>query len=248
MNTVWPVSNAYCVWWTWYEFSVNTIGLFLMAWISIERHLLIFRPPAMFEVSWNKWIFHFIPIILCLIWTPIFYLVIVVISPFCTTVWDFDFVNCGTPCYFFANFFGQFDFIFNIAVPNVIIMLANVTLIIRVIYQKISRHQAVNWRRHRKMVLQLWIVSSLYMAFWLPMTITQLIQITVMPSFMIDQLETILFVVYFIPLLLPIICLSTQPELVKKIVDLIWKPRLNVIGVVAFTPGTKQTTPNAIIR
>jgi hypothetical protein len=160
-NSVWPTSSAYCVWWTWCEFSLNTIGLFLMAWISIERHVLIFHQHAILQVSWKKWAFHFAPIILCLIWTPIFYIAVVVISPYCTTVWDFNLVNCGIPCYFTASFLGQFDFIFNIAVPVMVIMLANLTLAIRVTYQKVSRYQTINWRRHRKMVLQLWIVSSL---------------------------------------------------------------------------------------
>ncbi|CAF3316324.1 unnamed protein product [Rotaria sp. Silwood2] len=200
MDAVWPASNTYCVWWTWCEFSLNAIGLFLMTWISIERHVLVFHPHTIFQNPWKKWIFHFVPIIICLLYTPIFYFVLVVISPSCTTVWDFNSISCGPPCYFTANFLGQFDFIFNVAIPIIIIMLANVALVIRVIYQKMSRHQIIHWQRHRKMVLQLWIVSSLYMACWLPATITELIQITVMPSFMIDQMDTIGLLIYFIPL------------------------------------------------
>ncbi|CAF4568405.1 unnamed protein product [Rotaria sp. Silwood2] len=246
MEIVWPASDAYCVWWTWFEFSINTIGLFLMAWISIERHVLVFQPRAIQHKTWKKWIFHFVPIILCLIWTPIFYFVAVVICPHCTNVWDFNLVNCGVPCYFTANFLGQFDIIFNIAAPITIIILANLTLIIRVTYQKTSRNRAINWRRHRKMVLQLWTISSLYMAFWLPLAITQLTQITVMPSFMINELETILFVVYLIPLFLPMVCLSTLPNLVKKIVNTIAKPNLNVIGTITFNRGIGQIAINTI--
>jgi hypothetical protein len=111
-----------------------------------------------------------------------------------------------------------------------------------------SRHRVINWRRHRKMVLQLWIVSSLYMAFWLPMTITQLIQITVMPSFMIDQLETILYVVYFIPIFLPMICLSALPELVKIIINIIPPTNLNAIGVVTYTQRAGRAAINAIVQ
>ncbi|CAF1501061.1 unnamed protein product [Adineta steineri] len=58
-----------------------------------------------------------------------------------------------------------------------------------------SRQQAINWKRHRKMVSQLWIVSSLYLGFWLPSTITLLIEITILPSFMIDQLEKLMNVI-----------------------------------------------------
>lgn len=175
MGVVWPATNAYCVWWTWCEFSLSTIGLFLMTWISIERHILIFHSNALLQKPWRKWTFHTIPITLCVVWTPIFYLGILIIFPFCTNDWDFNSVNCGTPCYF-NNFLGKFDFIFNVAIPLTVIMLTNLTLVIRVIHQKRSRQLIIKWRLHRKMVIQLWMVSSLYMAFWLPMTITQVIK------------------------------------------------------------------------
>ena len=38
-----PATSAFCTWWIWCEFSLNAINGFLMAWISIERHLLIFH-------------------------------------------------------------------------------------------------------------------------------------------------------------------------------------------------------------
>ncbi|CAF1426083.1 unnamed protein product [Adineta steineri] len=195
VGSVWPTSNIFCVWWTWCEYSLNSIGLFLMAWISIERHFIIFYPHTILQVSWKKWIFHFIPIIFCLIWAPLFYFVVVIISPECTTVWDFSLLICGLPCHYEISILIQFDFIFNIVVPITIIILANLLLVIRVTYQKMSRQQAINWRRHRKMVSQLWIVSSLYLGFWLPSTITLLIQVTILPSFMIDQLEKLMNVI-----------------------------------------------------
>ncbi|CAF3424809.1 unnamed protein product, partial [Rotaria sp. Silwood2] len=203
MNYIWPPTNTYCVWWTWCEFSLNGIGLFLMAWISIERHLIIFHSHTMLQTRWKKWTFHFIPIVFCLIWAPLLFFILVVLSPLCTTLWDFNLFLCGFPCYYAEKFLNQFDFIFNLFLPVMIIILSNVALVIRVIYQKMSRQQAINWRRHRKMVLQLWIVSSLYMGFWLPVTITLFIQITILPSFMTDQLEAMQFAAYFIPLLLP---------------------------------------------
>ena len=248
LNDVWPASNAYCAWWIWCEFSVNAIGLFLMSWISIERHLFIFHSHATLRRYWRKWVFHYIPIILCLIWAPVFFFVVVIIHPYCTNEWDFSSLTCGIPCYFTINILVQFDFIFDIVFPITMIMFANLTLVIRVIYQKMSRHQVVNWRRHRRMVLQLWIVSSLYIGFWLPATITQLVQMTVMPSFMTNHLETMQFAIYLIPLLLPIICLSVLPELMKKLKTIIATPQTNVVGVVTFNRGVGQTATIVTIR
>ncbi|CAF1570228.1 unnamed protein product [Adineta steineri] len=248
LNKISPATNAYCVWWTWCEYSLNSIGLFLMAWISIERHIIVFHSHTMLEKRWKKWIFHFIPLIFCLIWPPLFFFVFVVISPFCTTEWDFNTVLCGSPCYFTDVSLSQFDFNFDLVIPIIIIMLANVTLVIRVIYQKISRQQVINWRHHRKMVLQLWIISSLYIGFWLPNIITILVQITILPSFMDEQLETMEFIVYFIPLLLPMVCLTALPELIKKVKNIITRPQFNVIDVVHYNRRSKQMITVVAIR
>ena len=240
-DKIWPESYAYCVWWTWYEFSFNGIGLFMMASISIERHIHVFYPQGMLQIRWRKWLFHFLPIMICLGWPPLFYFVLVVISPLCETGWNFEQFNCGVPCYFEVDFVGLFDFIFNIVCPISLIILANVLLIVRVVYQKMSRRQAIHWRRHRKMTLQLWTISSLYLAFWLPITIVQMIQITAVPTFMLDQVETLLFMIYFVPLLLPMVCLSTLPKLVRAIAVHIQRRTLNVIAVQAVSNGPRQT-------
>ncbi|CAF1198214.1 unnamed protein product [Rotaria sp. Silwood1] len=108
LETVWPAFYQYCIWWTWCEFSVNAIGLFLMTWISIERHVIIFQPNTILQKPWKKWMFHFIPLILCLIYTPTLYFVLIVISPYCNTLWDFNYISCGSPCYFTTNFLGHF--------------------------------------------------------------------------------------------------------------------------------------------
>ncbi|UJR17799.1 hypothetical protein I4U23_004698 [Adineta vaga] len=244
LNYIWPPTNAYCLWWTWCEYSLNIIGLFLMAWISIERHLLVFHSHTLFQLRWKKWLFHFIPIVFCLLWAPLFFFVFVVISPFCTTVWNFNLLLCGFPCYFREKILNQFDFIFNLFLPVFTIMLANITLVTRVIYQKISRQQIVHWQRHRKMVLQLWIVSSLYMGLWLPLTITLFVEMTTLPLFMVDRLQEMQFAPYFVSLLLPMICLSTQPELITKIKNFLWKRPTNRITVGILNRDAGQTLTN----
>ncbi|UJR24164.1 hypothetical protein I4U23_027130 [Adineta vaga] len=203
LGRVVPASDTYCAWWTWFEFSLNTIGIFLMAWISIERHIFVFYSNAIFQGRFKKWICHFIPIIICLTWTPFFYFLVVVISPYCSQEWDFNVIICGVPCYYINKSVGQFNFLFNVAFPILIILIVNVLLVIRVNYEKISHHQKINWRNHRKMILQLWTISSIYLLCWLPLMITKFVQITVMPTFMVDHLDIFLFAVYLVPLLLP---------------------------------------------
>jgi hypothetical protein len=212
-----PSTNSYCVWWTWYEFSLNTVCLFLMAWASIERHILIFSSHWM-QGRWKRRALHIAPIIFCLLWTPLFYVVMIIISPHCSTIWRFDSVLCGQPCYLTTNngVFGSFDFSFNILVPIVIIVLANFTLIFRVVYGKYTRHQPIIWRRQRKLTLQMVSISILYVIFWFPSTLTQLVEIYFNSEFLLVHLESLLFLIYFVPLLLPFVCLVRLTKLMKQ--------------------------------
>jgi hypothetical protein len=229
IGRIWPATDAYCVWWTWYEYSITVISLMLMAWASIERHFFIFYPRLLLGAQWKKWAYHFIPILLSFVWPSLWYLALVVISPTCTKTWNFDEVICGVPCYSVTNggTYKIWELIFNTVIPLLIIIFANLALVTRVIYEKISRHQDVQWHRHRKMAFQLWFISSLYLTGWLPLTLTQLIRITVNSSFFNDQLATIFFLVYLIPLLLPIVCLGVFPEVLNSAREAIGRQRRN---------------------
>ncbi|UJR16807.1 hypothetical protein I4U23_003706 [Adineta vaga] len=214
---VWPATNAYCVWWTWYEYSSNAASLILMAWASIERYFFIFYPRFLLGTCWKIWLYHFIPILFCILWPSLWYFAVAVISPDCENKWEYNRVICGVPCFtsVHGGIVGVLHLLFNVLIPIIILVSTNITLITRVIYEKLSRNQIVNWRRHRKMAFQLWFVSSLYMTGWLPLTFVGLIQFTVQPKFMLEQLSTIYFILYFVPLLLPFVCACLFPDVIK---------------------------------
>jgi len=243
---LWPESNAFCGW-AWLSFSSDTGALFLMVWIAIERHLLIFHSQAMLQGRRTKWIFHIPPIIICVIWAPIVYFILVVISTPCTPVWDFEVLLCGPPCYTYTDFYGNYDFIFNVCVPLLINIFVNLILIIRVIKGKMSHQPRINWRRHRKMILQFWAISTLHLALWSPLVSVSLIQITVNPSFMADQYTTLEYILYYMPLLLPLTCLFAMPKLVKEIMNFNCNRRPNAVTV-GDLPGTRERPPNIIVQ
>ncbi len=218
-----------------------------MVWISVERHLLIFHSQAMFRGRWIKWIFHVPPIIICVIWAPIVYFILVVLSTPCTPVWDFGQLLCGPPCYTYTGFYGDYDFIFNVCVPLLINILVNLLLIIRVIKGKMSRQPGINWQRHRKMILQFWAISTLHLALWSPLLSVSLVKMTVNPSFMADQYTTLEYILYNMPLLLLLTCLFAMPRLVKEIINFIWERRTNVVTAVDL-PNAIQRTPNMVVQ
>lgn len=235
LGTIWPENVTYCIWWTWYELTLNSIGLYLTAWASVERHLLIFHSQITMRVRWKKWLFHFLPIIFCFLWVSIFHFIFIVISPTCTTIWRFTHVRCGTPCVLnaFGGIHGLIEFAVNITFPLTIMILANIILIIRVIYAKISHNQPINWRRQRKLTFQLGLMSLLYLLCWLPFATIQFMRLLISPYFLINQYDTVNFIVYFIPLLFPFVSLNIFPEFMTKIQQIIQRHmRINRIGII----------------
>lgn len=214
-----PAVSAYCTWWVWFEFSLNTINGFLMAWISVERHLLIFHSHFMRGAgTWKRFLLKICPLVICSLWGPIYYLLAVVISPMCTSDWYFDSLLCGVPCYLMTSW-GTFDLFFDVIFPVLTIFLTNLALFLRVVYRKtmvIGRTQN-NWKRQQKLAIQLGMISFVYLAVWVPVSIAQLGQIYVSPSFLAQELDTFNFLVYIVPLILPFLCLMSMPELIQTL-------------------------------
>ncbi|CAM4792348.1 unnamed protein product [Rotaria magnacalcarata] len=224
LNIVQPATSVHCILWTWLDFTFNTSSLQLMAWISIERHLVIF--------SWNltrrmsrlqRWFIHFAPLIICSVWCPIFYFFTIIVTPMCANTWIFDRLLCGLPCYLTTNW-GYYDLIFNIIMPVLFILIANVAFVIRVIKQKLSRVRPtrVDWHRQRKMAFQLGILSMLFSLVWTPFCIIQLEMIYFTSDLLLQFDDFIVYLLYFIPLLLPFVLFLSRPEFMKNFKGLLF--------------------------
>lgn len=217
-GVVQPATSAYCVWWAWFDYSLNIVNCFFMGWVSIERYLLIFHDVFIRNlVGWKRRLLHITPLAFCALWAPFYYMIAIIISPMCTATWDYDSPTCGLPCYLFTSW-GIVDLFLNTTLPVVTILIFNILLFGRVIYRNmtaIGRTQNT-WHRHRKMGLQLAMISFLYLAVWIPVVVIQLGQNYIDPNFLLEQSDTIYFFIGIIPLILPMICLMSMPEVVKK--------------------------------
>ena len=64
LGHVYPSKYNFCLFWIWYNFSLQTTNLFLMTWTSIQRHILIFHSNwIQTRIGKLKW--HYIPLIFC---------------------------------------------------------------------------------------------------------------------------------------------------------------------------------------
>ena len=238
-----PATAAYCVWWIWFEFSLNTTNGLLMAWISFERHILIFhRHTIRTKGTWKRFSLHIFPLIFCSVWGGLFYIVAVVFSPMCTSEWSFDALLCTIPCYLTTNW-GTFDLFVNVISPTCLIFLMNLTLFIRIIYQQmlvVGRTQQ-NRSRQQRMAFQLGLISLLYLAVWMPLSIAQLGQIYIGPTFLFEQLDTFNYLVYIVPLLLPFFCLMSMPELIAFVKSVLCRRNERIHPFQSTTQQPNQT-------
>ncbi|UJR29493.1 hypothetical protein I4U23_010705 [Adineta vaga] len=214
-----PSTSAYCTWWTFFEYTLSGINGFLMSIISIQRHILIFYNHLL-RIQFKRYLFHFIPLSFSLIYPIILYLILIVFYPCDGTQWNYTLHICGgANCYLLYNkTLGTIDWAINSGMPILIIVLANLLLIIRVIYQKYLHHHNLSWSKQRRMTLQLFAISCLYFSSWLPSTFIAIIQLTISSTFASEfQSNYGLNLIYLVCLFLPWICLFQIPELRKFI-------------------------------
>lgn len=80
-------------------------------------------------------------------------------------------------CYImFDTILATVDMVVNSILPIIIDILANILLIVRVLVQKYRLRQSVSWQQQRRMVFQLFCLSSFYLFAWIPFIVNDLLQ------------------------------------------------------------------------
>ena len=210
-----PTKYSFCIFWIWYNFSLQTVNLSLMTWTSIERHILIFH-SNLIQTSMGKIKWHYIPLTICSIYIPIFYFVCVVLYQ-CENFFDYSSYLCGPICYNSVTWLSTFDWTTNILFPSLMIPLASISLLLRVLIQAKKMKRTLTWRSTRKMTMQLMIISMLYLIFWFPLALVSLIRIYFIPTF-IDEITNyyLNYTPYLVQLLMPFVCIASLPEMWLK--------------------------------
>lgn len=157
--------HAYVDYASWYA------ALHVMLWISVERHILIFDSHLV-ATARGRLFFHYLLLSIVMAYSPVLYCYLVLLYP-CQRVYNPNAVYCDAVCYsrMVPAWFNWFDSIVNYVLPNLMIAVFSCALIIRVVVQKRRSQQMVDWRRYRKMIIQLILVSIVYFATCLPYVI-----------------------------------------------------------------------------
>lgn len=213
---VYPSSPFFCAFWNWIHYSLNIVNVFLMAFASVERHWLIFH-PRLVRSRRGKIVLHYCPLFFCLAYPTLFYFGFIFIWP-CRSHYSYWYLFCGYPCYLYNTQWYNFDLFVNNYAPLVMIPLGCGLIYVRVCLQRRTmRQQAFKWSRDKKIILELWALSSLYLAMWMPMQLAGLINLYWDPNFLLQaQFDYMFLFPYFIHLLYPFIVLFTyRHEMLK---------------------------------
>ena len=207
-----PASVTFCASWTWVHYSINVSNLILMAFACGERHWLLFRLNPM-HIRRTRIICHYIPIAACLIYPSLLYFGLIFLYP-CEPVYDFTQLLCMMPCYFISSTVANFDTYFNNWAPNIAIPFLSGMLFLRFLLQKRRMHiEIFQWKRDRKMVMQLLSVTALYVCMWSPLQVATIYDYIwtagISTQFEVEYLYPL---PYFIHLLYPFVILLSSPE------------------------------------
>ena len=84
-------SNSFCLWWNWWDYSLCSLLVFLMAWGSLDRHLLIFH-NSIIATKRTRILFHLVPMFICTMYPMIFYLSAIILNS-CENQWIYTEVS-----------------------------------------------------------------------------------------------------------------------------------------------------------
>ncbi len=209
-RTVWPVSPIYCLIWSFVDTGVyGSIHVFL-AWTSFERHILVFH-PSLINTRRKKILIHYIRMIVLLTYLCIFCVTMIFLYP-CENYWDYTSSVCGTGCYRRNAIIPTYESVIHGFLSISLIAFLNVSLLVRVILQKVCVHQPIQWKKHRKMAIHVLSISFLFLSVNFPLHFFNTAR----------QLEWIIDVVahkilnYFINhviMFFPLVCLHVVPQL-----------------------------------
>ncbi|CAF1479593.1 unnamed protein product [Rotaria sordida] len=210
-----PNLNSFCLFWIWYNFSLQSTNLFLMTWTSFQRHILIFHSNwTQTNIGKIKW--NYIPLCICVIYIPTFYFSCIIIYQ-CENFFDYTSFLCGPICYNSITWLSTYDWVTHMLLPSLLIPFASISLLFRVLIQAKKMRRTLNWRSTRKLTLQLMFISILYLLFWTPLALVSLIRIYFIPTFINEITYYYLYYTpYLVQLLIPFVSFACLPEIWPK--------------------------------
>jgi hypothetical protein len=213
-----PSTNAMCISWNFFNALFATSIYWTMAWSSMERHLLIFY-SSLFTTYRRRVLFHYVPLFIMTVIYPILANIVIILLYPCANQFNMLSLFCGYSCALKIPSVALFFRIAHNFVPVFIVTSFTLMLIVRVIKQKRQVHNnRFHWRRHRRMIIQLLTLASLFLILTLPSFVVGIVQNCCLPTFAAAlQISYFTLLIRFSTILMPFMCLSSLPEIWSKL-------------------------------
>jgi hypothetical protein len=211
-----PSNELFCSIWIWVDYTTSVSNLHLMACATVERYVFIFHSTWIQGSRMKRVIVHYGPVLFAILYSAVFYFVVIFFVN-CKNVYDYTEVTCHWPCYFQNWPLSIYDFIVNTFIPLLTVPIFSAALFAHILFKKRQmRLQFFKWKRDRKMILQLVAISTLYLFFWLPLQIFNLMN--TFYTVYVPQIQSnyINYFALFVHLFSPFICLLCYPEMLKR--------------------------------
>ena len=211
---------SFCQIWGYIDWGLYVTQIILFAWAAVERHILIFHDR--WVSTRKKRIFiHYLPLIILLLYCLILYAVVYLFPP-CQNYIDYFYIIGINACLYDDTIFSMFDTVVNEVSPIFIVIIASISLLLRVLWQKRSMGQPIRWRRQRKMTIQLLSISFLYLVLLFPFTLVDFMLVCGFPvENIVDFRQYALYLQLLMPLFYPFICVLSSSELRTKFIEVL---------------------------
>ena len=78
-----------CLIWNFFDSFLSNLSTFLMMWASFERHILIFYDRQVLNTKFKRFFFHYLPLIILILYSFIFYMSIIFFNSSCSNKENF---------------------------------------------------------------------------------------------------------------------------------------------------------------
>ena len=210
-------SPAFCMFWKFIDSCIYTTVPKLVAWASVERHILIFH--TQWVSTMKKRIFiHYIPIIIIVLYSIMLYAIITPMNN-CGRQFYYTVVFCGYySCMYDSVTYSLYEFVSGGVLSSFFIGTGSISLALRVVLQKRRFRQQIQWRKYRKMAIQLLSVTSIFFVLYLPPILLAIAHDFGVPSYIGNDYNIYAqFLTWYIIFLFPFSCISTLPQLRNRI-------------------------------
>ncbi len=220
-NSALIMKPSFCLVWVLIDTAGYVTLSILVAWASIERHILIFHQNWV-STKTKRVLIHYLPLIILSLYPALFYVFVYCVLP-CEPYFDYNSALCDYfSCIYSRPFVTMWATTVNYIIPIFSIVIFSLALLLRVLYQKYRMRQRIQWRNYRKMAIQLLSISAVYVLFLLPWTILSTAYIAGLPlSVGADYYSINSYLSYFVVMLTPFVCVMSLPELRKKFTSIL---------------------------